>query len=35
VFDTHVAGAYLREFGFTVPDDYPRFGGNVPAELTN
>ena len=29
-FDTHVTGAYLTDFGFTVPDDYPRFAGEVP-----
>jgi molybdate/tungstate transport system substrate-binding protein len=30
VFDAHTTGAYLREFGFTVPDDYPRYRGDVP-----
>jgi molybdate/tungstate transport system substrate-binding protein len=30
VFDEHVTGSYLTEFGFTVPDDYPRFTGEVP-----
>ena len=35
VFETHVTGEYLTEFGFTVPDDYPRYTGNVPESLTN
>lgn len=30
VFDRHVTGDYLHEFGFTVPDDYPRYAGDVP-----
>ncbi|WP_049986088.1 extracellular solute-binding protein [Halobellus rufus] len=34
VFDEHVRGAYLREFGFSVPDEYPTFSGNVPDEIT-
>jgi len=35
VFETHITGEYLHEFGFTVPDDYPRYTGNVPATVTN
>jgi molybdate/tungstate transport system substrate-binding protein len=35
VFEAHVAGEYLTEFGFTVPDDYPRYTGNVPESITN
>ncbi len=34
-FSTHVSGEYLTDFGFTVPDDYPRYTGNVPATITN
>lgn len=30
IFDTQLAADYLREFGFTVPDAYPRFTGEVP-----
>ncbi len=30
VFRSHVAGDYLREFGFTVPDDYPAYTGTPP-----
>jgi len=30
VFTRHVGGAYLTEYGFTVPDDYPRHRGDVP-----
>jgi len=33
VFDEHVRGAYLQEFGFSVPDEYPTFSGNVPDEI--
>lgn len=33
VFDEHVRGRYLREFGLTVPDDYPRFTGDAPDEI--
>lgn len=29
-FRAHVTGRYLTEFGFVVPDDYPRFTGNAP-----
>jgi molybdate/tungstate transport system substrate-binding protein len=35
VFETHVTGSYLTEFGFAVPDDYPRYTGNVPRTVTN
>lgn len=35
VFETHVAGEYLSEFGFEIPDDYPRYSGNVPGEVAN
>lgn len=34
-FETHISGDYLTEFGFTVPDDYPRYTGNVPATIAN
>jgi len=29
-FDRHITGGYLTEYGFTVPDDYPRYRGDVP-----
>ncbi len=32
-FDRHVAGGYLTQYGFTVPDDYPRYRGDVPDTL--
>ena len=35
VFDVHTTGAYLTEFGFTVPDDYPRYSGEVPDGIAN
>ncbi|SDD67230.1 extracellular solute-binding protein [Natrinema hispanicum] len=35
VFTEHITGEYLNEFGFVVPDDYPRFTGNAPDEVTN
>jgi len=35
VFETHVSGDYLTGFGFTVPDDYPRYTGNVPETIAN
>jgi molybdate/tungstate transport system substrate-binding protein len=35
VFDALVSDPYLTEFGFGVPDDYPRYTGNAPAELAN
>lgn len=33
VFDAHIAGQYLTEFGFSVPDSYPRFSGDAPTEI--
>ena len=30
VFSAHVTGSYLEDHGFLVPDDYPRFEGDVP-----
>ena len=35
VFETHISGDYLTESGFTVPDDYPRYTGNVPETIAN
>ena len=35
VFAEHVTGRYLNEFGFVVPDDYPRFTGNAPDAVAN
>jgi molybdate/tungstate transport system substrate-binding protein len=35
VFDAHVTGPYLTEFGFVVPDDYPRFTGDAPDDLAD
>ncbi|ELY41349.1 extracellular solute-binding protein [Halalkalicoccus jeotgali] len=35
VFDDHITGQYVSEFGFTIPDNYPRFTGNVPDDITN
>jgi len=35
VFETHVTGDYLVEFGFTVPENYPRYTGNAPRTITN
>jgi molybdate/tungstate transport system substrate-binding protein len=35
VFEAHVTGSYLNEFGFVVPDDYPRFTGDAPDTITN
>jgi molybdate/tungstate transport system substrate-binding protein len=32
-FERHTTGAYLREFGFGVPDNYPRYTGDVPDAL--
>ncbi|WP_121820914.1 extracellular solute-binding protein [Halostella salina] len=32
-FETHVAGAYLDEFGFGAPANYPRYRGDVPDAL--
>ncbi|MFC4247691.1 extracellular solute-binding protein [Natribaculum luteum] len=34
VFDEHITGQYLNEFGFVVPDDYPRFTGDAPDAVT-
>ncbi|WP_251330233.1 extracellular solute-binding protein [Haloplanus pelagicus] len=33
VFERAITGAYLGEFGFVVPDDYPRFTGDSPDDL--
>jgi molybdate/tungstate transport system substrate-binding protein len=35
VFATHVTGQSLTDFGFTVPEAYPRYRGNVPDRVTN
>ena len=35
VFDEHVRGEYLGEFGFVVPDDYPRFTDDAPDRFAN
>ncbi|MEA1930087.1 MAG: extracellular solute-binding protein [Euryarchaeota archaeon] len=35
VFEAHVTGDYLSEFGFIVPDDYPRYSDNVPETVTD
>lgn len=32
-FDRHTSGGYLTEYGFTVPEDYPRYRGDVPDTL--
>ncbi|WP_336023788.1 extracellular solute-binding protein [Halobellus salinisoli] len=32
-FDAQISGTYLSDFGFSVPDDYPTFSGNVPDEI--
>jgi len=34
-FETHITDDYLSEFGFIVPDDYPRYSGNVPETVTD
>jgi len=34
-FEAHVTGDYLSEFGFIIPDDYPRYSGNVPETVTD
>jgi len=34
-FDAQVDGEYLTEFGFTVPEDFPRYTGNVPETLAS
>ena len=33
VFEQHVDGDYLQEFGLNVPDEYPRYTGDVPDAL--
>jgi molybdate/tungstate transport system substrate-binding protein len=33
VFEEQLRGSYLADFGFGVPEDYPRFTGDVPAAL--
>ena len=35
VFEAHVTGDYLSEFGFIIPEDYPRYSGHVPETVTN
>lgn len=35
VFGAHTTGAYLAEFGLAVPDDYPRYRGDVPDGIAN
>jgi molybdate/tungstate transport system substrate-binding protein len=35
VFGRLTTGSYLGEFGFTVPDDYPTYTGDVPDGLAN
>ncbi|MFB6178727.1 MAG: extracellular solute-binding protein [Halorientalis sp.] len=35
VFETQVTGAYLTDFGFVVPEGYPRFTGHVPETIAN
>jgi len=35
VFTEHITGEYMNEFGFVIPDNYPRFTGNAPDEVTN
>jgi len=35
VFEAHVVGDYLTEFGFDVPEDYPRYRGDAPDALAN
>ncbi|MBX0297467.1 extracellular solute-binding protein [Haloarcula nitratireducens] len=35
VFETHVTGDYLTDFGFAVPNDYPRYTDNVPDAFTD
>jgi molybdate/tungstate transport system substrate-binding protein len=35
VFDAHITGQYLNEFGFVVPDGYPKYTGNVPENVAN
>ncbi|WP_332900164.1 extracellular solute-binding protein [Haladaptatus sp. CMSO5] len=33
VFAAHTTGSYLHEFGFTVPENYPTYTGDVPDAL--
>jgi molybdate/tungstate transport system substrate-binding protein len=33
VFERHVGGAYLGEYGFETPESFPRYTGNVPDSL--
>jgi molybdate/tungstate transport system substrate-binding protein len=33
VFRAHTTGEYLEEFGFAVPDEYPRYTGDAPDAL--
>lgn len=35
VFEMHTAGQHLNEFGFDIPDDYPRYTGDAPDEITD
>lgn len=35
VFGTHTTGEYLTDFGFAVPDDYPRYTGDVPQPIAS
>jgi molybdate/tungstate transport system substrate-binding protein len=35
VFGSLTAGQYLTDFGFGVPETYPRYTGNVPDEVTD
>lgn len=35
VFDAHVTGRYLTEFGFVVPETYPRYTGDVPDAIAS
>lgn len=35
LFEALTTGRYLTEFGFVVPDDYPRHTGNAPDRLAN
>jgi len=35
VFEAHATGDYLTEYGFEVPDDYPRFRGDVPDAIAD
>lgn len=35
VFEAQTTGGYLADRGFAVPDDYPRFRGNVPGAIAD